>query len=547
MKNLFALLFLFSITANSQSENNFIKWDKDLASVKEITESQKKQWYFLDIETDSIPGTSLNRLYSELIGNKKGKEVIVAVLDTKMDITHEALKNNIWININEITNNGIDDDANGYIDDVNGWNFLGNTSKQDLHYQSTEVVRIIRKFEPKFTGKEKKDISLIDKEDYLLYKKSIKNLEKKNLQYNDYIAEDKIFFKRYKQAKDTVSLILNSKDFNRREVDSLSLLNDILKKTLNPLQVAFKYNMTEESFNDDQISYKAQLDYVLNINYNERIIQGDDPSNIMDKYYGNNIVDGTVPFAHSTPVAGAIVYQNSDTLQNKTTSRVIKLMPIVMVASGDEHDKDVAIAIRYAVDNDAQIINMSFGKYFSMHSKWVRDAMLYAQSKNVLIVAGSGNKNLDIDKIEFFPSDYYNDTEVLNNFIKVGASTYKTDKRLKASFSNYGKENTDIFAPGTDIYTTLDQNKYGFERGTSFSAPIVSRISALLFSYYPTLTTAQVKKIIMDSGVEYIIPVSVPTEENPDQMISFNELSKSGKIVNAYNAFIMAEQMVEKE
>ena len=217
-------------------------------------------------------------------------------------------------------------------------------------------------------------------------------------------------------------------------------------------------------------------------------------------------------------------------------------MAIRAVPNGDEYDKDVALAIRYAVDNGASVINTSFGKYYSPHTSWVREAIAYAGSKNVLIVNAAGNDAQDLDVKDVFPNDALGvGPEVSDNFISIGAISPKYGSGIVSDFSNYGKVNVDLFAPGSDIYSAVPQNEYKKNSGTSMASPAVAGVAALIRSYYPNLTAAQVKQILMDSGLPIKTRVVVGGDTN--NIKAFSELSKSGKIVNAYNALLLAEKM----
>mgnify|MGYP001803461113 CR=1 FL=1 len=278
--------------------------------------------------------------------------------------------------------------------------------------------------------------------------------------------------------------------------------------------------------------------YKINVDFNERTILNEDSNDILDTDYGNNNVSGNIHrYSHATKVAGII------------KEDFIKLMPLAIASQGDTHDKDIALAIRYAVDNGANIINMSFGKFYSLHKEWVFEALKYAENRNVLIVSSAGNKSYNLNEINnYYPNDNINNgEEIADNFLLVGVSSAFPNENLFASYSNYGDIDVDTFAPGEEVYTLLPKNKYEYDGGTSLAAAITSKVAALILSYYPNLTASQVKHIIMDSGVEYTFPVKTATREDKNKMTPFNELSKSGKIVNAYNALIMADSISKQK
>jgi len=508
-------------------------------SIEEINE-----WQHKDILFDSIPGVSIAKAYKELLKNRKGDTVIVAVIDTRIDINHEDLKNFIWINKNEVPGNGIDDDSNGYIDDVNGWNFLADRKGKNITSLNYSFIRFIRKFQNQFEDSDSTYISKDDLFNYRLYKKAVNKLEESlftandNIFYIDSILKDKILIKsRLKEKFPTINIdSLTSIHTN----DSL-VLDDIKK---------YKYYLEVGAFYKNRlISEKRKKDIHLNVNYNEKELFSDDPYDLKDTSYGNNDVSGGIDvFYHSTQVAGIIVANRNNDKGIKGVTNLSKVMPVCISPVGDERDKDIALGIRYAVDNGASIINMTFTKSFPLHNDLIIEAFKYAEKKDVLIVSSSGNDYMNLDKENSYPNDTNEDNvEFVNNFIKVGASWFKLNERLVPKFCNYGKREVDVFAPGKYIYTTHPNNKYKYVDGTSFSAPIVSGIAALIRSYYPNLTASEVKQIIMESGVSYDIMVNKPSTSEEKELVPFSSLSKSGKIVNAYNALLMAEEVSKKK
>ncbi len=523
----------------------------EVVKKQKLKEHELKNWYHKDIIEDTIPGISLDKAYRELIKNKKGKEVIVAIIDTKLDIHHEDIKQQIWINTNEIADNGIDDDKNGYIDDINGWNFLGNQSGEDIVYSNFESMRIIRKYDSIFSAtSEEENIEGEYKEQYSLYKKA---KELRELELNQ-IEKDKKYgkflFETYPKSKKALQKFFPNENYTITQLDSL--YNTYKKDSiLGPLIYYMadykKYKLSPKWINNYQKSVESRIKTSLNFEYDERIIIGDTPENLENIKYGNNKVwNDSLPFQHAIKVAGVLAADSNNNKGIKGVFNTVKIMSLCVASSGgDEHDKDIALAIRYAVDNGAKIINMSFGKPLSMYREWVEDAIRYAESKDVLIVCSAGNDNKEIDQENsHFPNDYTdNGVEISNNLVKVGATTYTLNKNFKAYFSNYSAKNVDVFAPGHEIYTTIYNNEYGFISGTSLAAPIVSGVAALLMSHYPDLKASQIKEILMKSGVSYNIDVEIKQEDGTKKPIPFSQLSKSGKVVNAYNALVLAEQI----
>ena len=281
------------------------------------------------------------------------------------------------------------------------------------------------------------------------------------------------------------------------------------------------------------------LNYYLNKDFNARTVVGDDPSTMDNKYYGNNDVKGPRS-DHGTSVAGVIAAQRNNEIGINGIASNVKIMTLRSTPDGDERDKDVALAIIYAVDNGADIINMSFSKDLSPQKEFVDSAVRYAEKHGVLLVHGAGNKGLDLDLNESFPSDIYLDRTEPTNWLNVGATHIYLDKELCGVFSNYGMKHVDIFAPGVDVVSLDSSNTYIETSGTSIAAPILTGIAALILSYYPDLEPADLITILMESSHKVTKPkkVLIPNLSEPKRKkVKFSTLSKSGGIVNAYNAF----------
>lgn len=494
--------------------------DKTPIKTTPLKEEDLKRWSDLDLAKDTIPGMSVDRAYNELLKGKKGVKVIVAVIDSGVDIDHEDLKGKIWKNPKEIPGNNIDDDHNGFIDDVNGWNFLGDATNENL-----ELTRIVKKgaTDPNYAAaKAELDAKLAE---MMQYKPQMDMIDKADKAIKAYLKKDTY------TVDDMKKIVTTDAALNQNKMIMMSIASQI------------GANFQEEM--KGQINYiYGQINYNLNVNFDGRKT-GDNPDNMDSKFYGNGNVKGpdVEDALHGTHVAGIIAQIRNNGKGGDGVAANAEIMAVRAVPNGDEYDKDIALAIRYAVDNGAKVINGSFGKDYSPHKEWVFEAIKYAASKDVLIVHASGNDGKNIDTEPNFPTDEVNTIEYVDNFLSIGALGKEYGSGLVADFSNFGIKNVDIFSPGKEIYATVPNNKYKYEQGTSMASPNVAGVAAMIRSYYPKLSAAQVKKIIMDSGTPLTVEVILGEKK---QKTSFANASKSGRIVNAYNAILMAEQMSKK-
>jgi len=528
-------------------------------SLKKIN-SQDIIWQDQDSEINTITSTSLQKLYKENFIKSTSKSIIVAVLDTQIDLNHEDFKNKIWINEKEISNNGLDDDNNGYIDDINGWNFIGKPNGGYFRYWNFECVRMVKKWDNYFNNKKSvQDDSL---EYFNEYKRAKILYEAESKLYKSWLKSLVYNVKNRPKVEDTLRYFFPKEDYSMYQLDSLYnkyKINDKKYKQrrddndqdLGALIDYMRVSMeTGDRKFEDLIEHKNQKDSIVNRNFNieinDRLLIGDNPD-VLEKGYGNNKLNGNVyQLAHSTEVSSIIGGQRNNIGVNGFHNK-IKIMPLSISISGDEHDKDIAMAIYYAVDNGAKVINMSFGKEFSLKQEWVSDAFKYAEKHNVLLVHCSGNNSFNVDVNRYYPSDfnYSSKKELVGNFINVGSISKRTDSTMVSRFSNYGKENVDIFAPGEEIYVAKPGNTYGYDSGTSLAGPMVSGTAALIWLYYPKLTVHQMKSIILESGVTINKMVVKPGTK--DEMVPFSDLCKTGKVLNTYNAFLLAKKVSKQK
>lgn len=506
----------------------------------------KFNWYNLDLENDGIRGMSTEKAYKELLKGRESKTVIVGVIDSGIDIKHEDLKDVIWKNTKEIANNGIDDDKNGFIDDVFGWDFIGAANGTDINQEQLESVRILKTLSQKFGENPKKKLIKKNKADYALLQKVKSEIADEKKEADQYMPMYKGMLEKIIDAEAILSKAIGIKIITKEEVLALKEEN-FDKPVRQAKQLWLNINAmgaTKADIEEGVNHFNEQLEYNLNLDFDARKVINDDPKKLEYGNYGNNEVTGPDAM-HGTHVAGIIGANRKNNIGVKGVADNVKIMTIRCVPNGDERDKDVANAIKYAVDNGAQVINMSFGKPYSPEKKWVDEAVKYAEDKGVLLISAAGNDNLNVDETIHYPSRILENGKVIKNWITVGALNFEEGEDLPANFSNYGKKNVDVFAPGMAIYSTVPGSKYEEKQGTSMASPAVAGVAALLKSYFPSLNASQIKNIILESVVKLNgTKVNVPGEK---KIVDFSELCNTAGVVNVYNAVKMAIEITSKQ
>jgi subtilisin family serine protease len=487
-------------------------------------------WY-----NGKAPGLETEKAYKKL-KKKTSETVIVAVIDSGVDIEHEDLKGKIWKNEKEVAGNGIDDDKNGYIDDVYGWSFLGDSNDEQL-----EMTRIYAKLDKKYANISASDAK--NKEEYALYEEVKEKVDTERKKAESQLENIKKFQAQLPMIKTMVETELG-KDYTQKDVDAWKPSGPMAQ--MKDVAMPLKTGALEKQLEGGISHFESSLGFHYNVDHDGRKSVGDNPDDFSDIVYGNNKVEGPDAL-HGTHVAGIIAAVRNNGIGGSGVAENVKIMAIRAIPNGDERDKDVALAIRYAVDNGAKVINMSFGKSYSPNQKEVYEAIKYAEKNDVLLVHAAGNDNKDVDTEPNFPAAKFPfQKEDFTTYLTIGASTrYKKPNTKKgqlglaASFSNYGDNTVDVFAPGFEIYNTVPDNQYQKLQGTSMAAPMVSGVAALIKGYFPKLTMKQVKEIIMKSAKNYgeTSQVKPGTDET---MIPFKELSKTGGCVNIPAAIKMA-------
>lgn len=547
---LLAGIFILSISESVYSQN-----------VSDTTDFLK-DWFLRDPETDRVQGMSVEKAYATFLKGRPSQTITVAVIDSGIDFEHEDLKDIMWINPKEIAGNGVDDDKNGYIDDVYGWSFIGGKTgnvTRDTYEVTREYARLRTRYE-KLDGAK---VSKKDKAEYdywLTIKTAFTEAKEKNeADYKSCIEttdQYNQFYKGLSSAIDFIKTEYNVSAITPQLIDTLrggaktrtakSILNFVYQNQGRDADVnAFAQELKGVIEHNTEVcdNYKTGMEYGYNPEFNPRTIVGDNYANTEERFYGSNDVKGSFP-VHGTAVAGVIAANRKNDLGIKGIADHVKIMALRAVPNGDERDKDIANAIRYAVDNGAQIINMSFGKDYSPQKQAVDKAVRYAESKGVLLVHAAGNDDDNNDLKASYPTRYYQDGKEATNWIEVGASGWTADSTLAASFSNYGKKSVNVFAPGVQLYSTTPANNYDAMDGTSFAAPAVSGVAALIMAYFPDLTPLQVKDILIKSSRKFDNLTLRKSEKTG--LVKFSDLSSSGGLVNAYEAVKLALSMQAK-
>lgn len=510
-------------------------------------------WHLLDKAKDGYNGISINEAYAFVKSkNLKSNPVVVAVIDSGIDTLHEDLKSILWTNPKEIPGNGKDDDGNGYVDDIHGWNFIGGKDGRNVKQDSYEGARVYHELKKKYAGVSLDTANLKGDslEEYRMWLKAKAKIEGEGQEGGLDLVMLKRALTSAQKSDSILRKALNKDTFTGNDLDTFQASTVAEKAAKGGLIYLFRANQMMETTNVDFLQgfgefvggeeRKAEAKEKAPPAYRAEIV-GDNENDINDKYYGNNDIMAATPF-HGTHVSGIIAAVRDNNKGIEGIADNVRIMMVRAVPDGDEHDKDIALAIRYAVDNGAKIINMSFGKDFSPQKKWVDDAVKYAESKNVLLVHAAGNDAKNIDSADNFPNANMKATgERASNWITVGASGDEKAGGLTAPFSNYGKDQVDVFAPGVKIYSTVPgKTTYANAQGTSMASPVVAGTAAFLLEYFPKLTAQELKKVIEQSAQA---PADSVRKPGADELVPLSDLSRTGGVINAYEAAKIADSM----
>ncbi len=508
-----------------------------------------ENWFHQDPSNSEWHGVATEQAYEKLKG-KTGEMVVVAVIDSGVDIEHEDLKDVVWVNPGEIAGNGIDDDKNGYVDDVHGWNFIGGANG-NVNEDTYEATRLYKKYKYKYENAVRDQLSKNEQKDYdkfkIVEKEVMSKLDRANERLEGIESREATII----SSVDAVQEALGDMDITAANVSALeggeevAMGKEIVGSFLGEGEEITDFAKIKElvvgELDGAKNYYQGQLDHAYNIDFNPRTIVGDNYDDSSEKSYGNNDVEGPDAL-HGTHVAGIIAATRNNGVGMNGVADNVKIMSVRTVPNGDERDKDVANAIRYAVDNGASIINMSFGKGFSWDKAVVDEAVKYATKNDVLLVHAAGNSSQNNDNTDNFPNDSFEKKSMFckgsSTWMEIGALNFAQGENFCAPFSNYGKAEVDLFSPGMQIYATLPDNEYANLQGTSMAAPVVAGVAAILRSYFPELSAEQVKEILESTVTPINEQVIIPGEK--DKKAAFSSLSVTGGVVNAESAVAKA-------
>ncbi|MCS4199686.1 S8 family peptidase [Salinibacter ruber] len=501
-----------------------------------------QDWYHLDRVPRSGPGLDTRAAYRDVLQGRPPQDTVqVAVIDSGLDIDHEDLAAKLWTNADEIPGNDVDDDGNGYVDDVHGWNFIGGPDGKNVDQDTYELTRIYVDLQERFAGVDSARVSPDARDRYRRYQDIKRTFQKKRREARKRLAKVGKAQKAVQASVDVLKSHLGTDSLTQSAVRSVTSSRRDVRRAQQTLQYFYDQDLSPSDLKDYKNQLERQVEYNYNPDFNPRPIVGDDYADKTERRYGNNDAEGPDP-GHGTHVAGIIGATRDNSIGIDGVARGVRLMSVRAVPNGDERDKDVANAIRYAVDNGADVINMSFGKSYSPHKDVVDAAVQYADSMGVLMVHAAGNDGANVDSTDNFPSPYYADGGRAQRWIGVGASSWEGGEKLAASFSNYGAERVDVFAPGHSIYSTVPDDAYERNDGTSMAAPMVSGLAALIMAYYPSLTATDVRTIILETATPY--RNRTVARPGDGETVPFGTLSDTGAVVNAYAALQRAADRV---
>ena len=540
-------------------------------------EEQKKQadldWYNCSFDKDGVYGAEVNKAYDFLKGKKIKKRPVVALIGSGMDIEHEDLKQAIWVNPKEKAD-GKDNDKNGLVDDINGWNFLGGKDGQVMEATMREGDREFLRLKDKyadyiFDGKNYNKV--IDGK--LTKVADPENIEEYNYYRNQVLPESPMagtysgwqltyVLKAYADKFDQMmkerfpGKELTEADFSicydpKAPRDSLSEVSFMMCAMGFGVYKTDKWETVYAGIKSGAQIEQAKAEYERKVGQfgadGRKDIIGDNYLDINDNKYGNNVLL-TADAAIGTMEAGISVAKRENGLGGNGIMDQAEIMTLRVAANGEPYLKDIALAIRYAVDHQADIIMLPVQNtlYPEDQKKWISEALEYAESKGVFCVTPAWEGAQDLAVETYYPNRWMTGKKELTNLMVVCSS----DKNGNPSMnSNYGAKEVDLYAPGMEIYSTYTGDTYQSGTGLGLAAATTVGVAALIKAYYPHLTGTQIRNILLEtvtSRKDAEVEKGIVVDGKPTQdLFLFGDLCLSGGIINAYQAVVAADKLAK--
>ncbi|MFN9350052.1 MAG: S8 family serine peptidase [Gemmatimonadota bacterium] len=502
--------------------------ERGSATVTPARRTAPDAWHRLDTERDGVLGVGVDRALRELLaGRAPGRRVLVAVIDGGVDTAHAQLAPVLWRNPREVPGNGVDDDRNGFTDDVRGWSTIPPLTGDSGRYDTFELTRLYA------ACRGQPAAGRLARPDSATCRSVTEAYGEKAMEVSQTVMQIRGLAGALARSTATLRQAMKTEPVTPEAVRAFAPGNAAETEAKRAFLQFSAAGLDSAKLAEGFEAYDGQLRFGLDTLFNPRARPSRGSGDVMG------------PAArHGTHVAGIIAAAAvpGRPARGIAPEGAVTILPIRAVPDGDERDEEVARAIRYAVDQGALVINMSFGKAYSPGKAAVDSAVRYATQRGVLLVHAAGNDAEDTDHSASFPTRQASGPPFDALWIEVGASSWKGPDQLAAGFSNYGKRTVDLFAPGEDIVSTVPGGGVATESGTSMAAPVVSGVAALLLAYFPSLTPAQVRSVILET-VRPLGDRTVAQPGDPSVQLKFGSLSRTGGLLDAYAAVRRAQQL----
>jgi subtilisin family serine protease len=532
--------------------------------------AQNENWHHLAPE-DGVFGAAIERAHAA--ARESGlrparRPITIALIGGGIDISHKAISDIIWVNRRERRINGRDNDRNGWIDDRHGWNFLGNDT-MTINSLSTMGDREFLRLKDKYNhflfvedgiaymfddelGALVETEPPADMEEFEYFLRVVTESELAETNRGVMLAKAVVWYIReigHSMRMAYPERVLTRTDFGEfvRAQQSTTAMQDALFAFID---LMFMSANTEDwntmaAFADTEFIPIQELRHERAMARRfprERELIGDDPNDLNDKGYGNNNLLANNAL-RNTMIAGIIGAGGGQSEIRGITNNVQIMTLRIEADFGEPYMKDMALAIRYAVEQGADIIQLgATNRLFPRHqSHWVEEALRYAEQRNVLVVIPVRDLSSNLDDFPFYPNRNLS-TGTLSNIITVAASDSLGNPFLWANFS---ETELDIFAPGVEIKSAMPGNRYAIDSGSAYAAAMVTGVAAFIKNYFPQITPAQMRQLLIDTVTDrsdaevekqYRATAGSMRGRIATDLFLFSDLCVSGGILNAERA-----------